>query len=279
MSTLSHKLSANQVNNIWSQLREEALLNQAQEPVLRDYLHTFLLNRQSLSDAIGYMLAHELVGETVDTALLYGVFTEGHKADPTILTAALADLIAIIERDPAAAGKLLVPFLFYKGFHALQAYRLAHWLWSQKRSTLAFYLQSRIAKCFSVDIHPAACIGQGVMMDHANGIVIGETSVVENNVSFLHSVTLGGTGKEGGDRHPKIRAGVMIGAGAKILGNIEIGAGARIAAGSVVLQAVPPHVTVAGVPARVVGIAGCDKPSEEMDQIVLVPEPLGSTPK
>ena len=160
------------------------------------------------------------------------------------------------------------PFLFFKGFHALQAYRLAHWLWNEKRRHLALYLQTRVSDLFAVDIHPAARIGSGIMMDHATGIVIGETAVVEDNVSMLHAVTLGGTGKEAGDRHPKIRTGVLIGAGAKILGNIEIGKGARVAAGSVVLQNVPPCKTVAGVPAKVIGDSGCAEPAREMDQML-----------
>ncbi|MDP9128589.1 MAG: serine O-acetyltransferase, partial [Pseudomonadota bacterium] len=188
-----------------------------------------------------------------------------YNADPAIVEAGQYDLIAITERDPAAKN-ILVPFLFFKGFRALQAYRVAHWLWRMERRTLASYFQSRISSCFVVDIHPAAVIGKGIMMDHAHGVVIGETAVVEDNVSFLHNVTLGGTGKEKGDRHPKIRSGVMIGAGAKILGNIEIGAGARVAAGSLVLKNVAPHVTVAGVPARIIGNAGCESPAQEMDQ-------------
>lgn len=268
MSTIHKILRPDQGDLIWSNLRSEAMLARDSEAVLTGFILSSILSREDFADALGHMLARELVGHEVDSFQLHEIFVDCYKANPAIITDAQYDLIAVIERDPAAAGKLMVPFLFYKGFHALQAYRIAHWLWKKQRSTLAFYMQSRIAKRFAVDIHPAARIGRGVMMDHANGIVIGETSVVENDVSFLHSVTLGGTGKEGGDRHPKIRAGVMIGAGAKILGNIEIGTGARIAAGSVVLQAVPPHVTVAGVPARVVGVAGCEKPAEQMDQMI-----------
>jgi serine O-acetyltransferase len=185
--------------------------------------------------------------------------------------AAQHDLLAIRERDPAAAS-LLVPFLFFKGFQALQAWRVAHHLWNTQRKTMAFYLQSLIARAYSVDIHPAARIGKGIMFDHAHGIVIGETAVIEDKVSMLHNVTLGGTGKESGDRHPKIRSGVMVGAGATILGNIDIGEGARIAAGSVVLEDVPPHMTVAGVPAKIVGKAGCARPAEEMDQMFICGE-------
>ena len=268
MTNIHPLLRPDQADLIWSQLRHEASEARDFEPVLTGYILSSVLNRKNFSDALGHVLARELVGEEFDALQLNEIFAESHKSDPSIVVSAQHDLIAVVQRDPAAANKLLTPFLFFKGFHALQSYRVAHWLWQKERTTLAFYFQSRIAKRFSVDIHPAARIGHGIMMDHANGIVIGETTVVENDVSFLHSVTLGGTGKEGGDRHPKIRTGVMIGAGAKILGNIEIGAGARIAAGSVVLEAVPPCVTVAGVPAKIVGKSGCNNPAEQMDQMI-----------
>jgi serine O-acetyltransferase len=255
----------NQLDQIWPRLRFEAGDVQEREPALAGYVHAVVVGRDTFADALGHLLAEELASKHMDALQLLEVILEAYVSDQAIVTAAQNDLLAIIDRDPAAQT-MIVPFLFFKGFHALQSYRVAHWLWRSGRQVLALYLQSRIAKRFSVDIHPAAVIGQGVMMDHANGIVIGETSVVEDNVSFLHSVTLGGTGKESGDRHPKIRRGVMIGAGAKVLGNIEVGAGARIAAGSVVLENVPPCVTVAGVPAKVVGKAGCDNPAEAMDQ-------------
>ena len=161
---------------------------------------------------------------------------------------------------------MIQPLLFFKGFQAIQSYRLGHWLWKQGRLDLAYFMQMRISEVFGVDIHPAARIGKGIMIDHAHSIVIGETAVVGDNVSMLHSVTLGGTGKEHDDRHPKIQDGVLIGAGAKVLGNIVIGHCSRIAAGSVVLEAVPPMKTVAGVPARIVGEAGCAQPSIAMDQ-------------
>jgi serine O-acetyltransferase len=158
--------------------------------------------------------------------------------------------------------------LYFKGFHAIQTHRLAHWLWEKGRKDFALYLQSRSSAVFQTDINPAAHIGRGIFLDHATGLVVGETAVVEDDVSMLQDVTLGGTGKEDGDRHPKIRRGVLIGAGAKILGNIEVGECARIAAGSVVLKSVPPHMTVAGVPARVVGEAGCAEPARAMDQML-----------
>ena len=188
-----------------------------------------------------------------------------YETDPDLSQAARADLVAVNDRDPACS-RYLQPILFFKGFQALQAYRVGHWLWKQGRKDMAYFVQMRISEAFGVDIHPAARLGRGIMIDHAHSIVIGETAVVGDNVSMLHSVTLGGTGKEDGDRHPKIGNGVMIGAGAKVLGNIRVGYCSRIAAGSVVLQDVPPCKTVAGVPARVVGEAGCDQPSVSMDQ-------------
>ena len=262
---LTHPSPYDDLDQTWRTLQSEALAAQEAEPALGGYLRAHLLNRDGLSDALAHMLAEELAGRHFNDLQIRDVVAASHKEDPAMVAAAHVDLLAILERDPAAASPLAA-FLFFKGYHALQAYRVAHHMWRAERTMLALYLQSRIARRFGVDIHPAARIGQGVMMDHAHGIVIGETTVVEDNVSFLHSVTLGGTGKEIGDRHPKIRAGVMIGAGAKILGNIEIGTCARIAAGSVVLASVPPRVTVAGVPARIIGEAGCAAPAEEMDQ-------------
>src|SRR5690606_17160989 len=184
--------------------------------------------------------------------------------DPAIGAAIRADIQAINERDSACCS-LTTPFLFFKGFHALQAYRVAHWLWQKQRRSLALFLQNRISMVFSVDIHPAAVIGRAIMLDHATGIVIGETAGVEDDVSIMQAVTLGGTGKESGDRHPKVRSGVLISAGAKILGNIEIGHCAKVGAGSVVLKSVPPRATVAGVPAKIVGNTDCDHPSRAMD--------------
>jgi serine O-acetyltransferase len=276
--TKPHSVSPhNQLDQIWARLRFESGDVQEREPALASYVHAVVVGRESFGDALGHLLAEELSSKHIDAMQLLEIITEVYASTPAVVIAAQNDLLAILERDPAAT-KAIVPFLFFKGFHALQSYRVAHWLWRNDRQILALYLQSRIAKRFAVDIHPAAVIGQGVMMDHANGIVIGETTVVEDNVSFLHSVTLGGTGKESGDRHPKIRHGVMIGAGAKILGNIEVGANSRIAAGSVVLKNVPPCVVVAGVPARVVGNAGCDNPADVMDQTLPLFQDSGLPP-
>ncbi|HVD73015.1 MAG TPA: serine O-acetyltransferase, partial [Xanthobacteraceae bacterium] len=177
-----------------------------------------------------------------------------------------ADIVATVDRDPAT-NRFLEPVLYFKGFHAIQTHRLAHWLWGRGRKDFAYYLQSQSSAVFQTDINPAVSIGRGIFLDHATGVVVGETAVIEDDVSILQEVTLGGTGKEAGDRHPKIRRGVLIGAGAKILGNIEIGHCARIAAGSVVLKSVPHNTTVAGVPARVIGEAGCPEPSRTMDHL------------
>jgi serine O-acetyltransferase len=266
MSQLHAVSTGNMLESLWPLLRREASDIHGQEPSLASLLHAAIIGRNSFADALAHVLADELASKNMDAVQLLDILTQAYQHAPAIVIAAQHDLMAVTKRDPAATSTL-IPFLFFKGFHALQSYRIAHWLWQQGRPMVALYLQSRIAKRFAVDIHPAAQIGQGIMMDHANGIVIGETSVVEDNVSFLHSVTLGGTGKDSGDRHPKIRKGVMIGAGAKILGNIEVGSGSRVAAGSVVLENVPPCVTVAGVPAKIIGKAGCDEPAEKMDQL------------
>ncbi|MGE3624490.1 MAG: serine O-acetyltransferase [Bdellovibrionales bacterium] len=252
---------------LWPRLHEEARTLQEREPALARYAAATVVGATHFAGALGNLLAEKLAGTELTPAQIRDLFAESHKAKAGIDLAACQDLVAIVARDPAA-GEILVPFLFYKGFHALQAYRLSHWMWRNSRKHLALYIQNRVSDLFGIDIHPAARIGSGIMMDHATGIVIGETAVVENDVSMLHGVTLGGTGKQSGDRHPKIRSGVMIGAGAKILGNIEVGAGARIAAGSVVLQNIPACKTAAGVPARVVGDAGCAQPAREMDQLL-----------
>lgn len=250
---------------LWKKIREEAWSSSVNEPVLASFFHSTVLNHQSLKSALSYQLANRLDGHTMPAILIREVIDEAFSKDPEIINAAMADIVAVQERDPAV-DDYLTPLLYLKGFHALQVHRVANWLWKEKRIPLAQYLQNRSSQLFGVDVHPAAVIGKGIMFDHATGIVVGETAVIEDNVSILQGVTLGGTGKEGGDRHPKIREGVMIGAGAKILGNIEIGTGAKIGAGSVVLDAVPAHTTVAGVPAKVVGRPSCEMPSLSMEQ-------------
>lgn len=235
------------------------------EPILAGFLHATILKHRTIESSLSLHLAGKLATESLPSMLVRELIDETLHNDPTIGEAICVDLQAVYDRDPASHG-YMTPFLYFKGFHALQSYRMAHWLWTQDRRVLALHLQNRISEVFGVDIHPAARIGRGVMIDHGTSVVIGETAVVENNVSLLHEVTLGGTGKEIGDRHPKVRQGVLIGAGAKVLGNIEIGAGAKIASGSVVLDAVPPRTTVAGVPAEIVARNAVAEPALEMDQ-------------
>jgi serine O-acetyltransferase len=252
---------------IWSTLREEAEGIVRSEPALASFAHATILNHPRLEDALCYHLATKIGDEDVGAMLAREIFEEAMNAEPGIGAAARADLSAIYSRDPAC-HTYAQAFLFFKGFQALQSHRIAHWLWGQNRKTLAYLIQSRVSELFAVDIHPAARIGRGIFLDHATGIVIGETAVVEDDVSMLHGVTLGGSGKETGDRHPKIRRGVLLSAGAKVLGNIEVGEYSRVGAGSVVLKPVPPHCTVAGVPAKNIGCSSPERPSQEMDQII-----------
>ena len=250
---------------LWQQLVQQAQEEIRQEPILAGFYHGQIINHPNLGSALSALLANRLYDTHIPALELRVVLSDIFAPGSDIVTAACQDMRAVQARDPAITGLPQV-LLYLKGFMALQGYRAAHWLWQHDRRMLALYLQSRISETFDVDIHPAARIGRGVMLDHASGIVVGETSVIEDNVSILQGVTLGGTGKESGDRHPKIRAGVLIGAGAKILGNIEIGEGAKIGAGSVVLKAVAPHTTVAGVPARQVGCPGSPMPALDMCQ-------------
>ena len=253
------------VPNLWETARAEAEIKVREEPILGSYFHATILNHSSFGAALSFRLASKLDNPMLPTMLIREVIEEALSDDQTILEAAEADVLASFTRDPAC-DDLSTPFLFHKGFHALQAYRIAHWLWSHDRQTLAQFFQSQISVGLGVDIHPAARIGRGLMLDHATGIVVGETAVIGDDVSILHSVTLGGTGKETGDRHPKIRQGVLLAAGCKIIGNIEVGEGAKVGAGSVVLHDVPPHVTVAGVPAVIVGKPREESPALGMDQ-------------
>ena len=250
---------------VWQCIVKEARQQSDQEPMLASFYHATIINHESLSAALSYILANKLKTASMPAMAVREVVEQAFKQDPSIIDAAACDISATVNRDPAVE-MYSIPLLYLKGYHALQGYRVANWLWKQGRIALATYLQNQISVACQVDIHPAACIGKAIMLDHATGIVIGETAVVENDVSILQDVTLGGTGKKGGDRHPKIREGVMIGAGAKILGNIEVGKGAKIGSCSVVLQAVPAHTTVAGVPAKIVGKPQTDKPSLDMDQ-------------
>ncbi len=251
-------------DEIWNRIRAEATRDAEAEPALASFLHTVILNHARLEDALSYILASKLGSSTIPSLTLRDLIANAIDGDSGIGVAVREDLRAVISRDPACRG-YSVPLLYFKGFHSLQAYRVAHYYWVNGREQLALYLQSRISEVFAVDIHPAAKIGKGILFDHATSVVIGETAVVEDDFSMLHEVTLGGTGKVGGDRHPKIGRGVMIGAGAKVLGNIRVGEGAKIGAGSVVLSDVDPYVTVAGVPAVPVSYPRHIFPCDELE--------------
>lgn len=250
----------------WARIRHEAEEITRREPELATFIFENILNHDTLEAAVIHRVSERLGSSDVSADLIRQAFTEALSDQPAIGEAFRADIVATSDRDPAT-NRFLEPMLYYKGFHAVQTHRLAYWLLSKGRKDFALYLQSRSSAIFQCDINPAAKIGRGIFLDHATGLVVGETAVIEDDVSILHDVTLGGTGKENEDRHPKIRRGVMIGAGAKILGNIEVGHCARIAAGSVVIKPVPHNTTVAGVPAKVVGTAGCPEPSRTMDQM------------
>ncbi|WP_269522913.1 serine O-acetyltransferase [Coraliomargarita parva] len=236
----------------WNEIRRRAHAIVAREPALLTLLNQTVLDRQSFAECLTYRLTRKLVNHAASIDVLHETFMEAFMHEPKILQQVACDMNAVYERDPACPD-VLTPLLYFKGFQAIVCYRVGHHLWNSGRHEFALYLQSLISETFAVDIHPAAQIGCGILLDHATGFVAGETSVVEDNVSILHEVTLGGTGKDRGDRHPKVRSGVLLGAGAKILGNVEIGEGAKVGAGSVVLKPVPPHTSVAGVPAQIIG--------------------------
>ena len=253
------------MSETWNKLREEASIIASKERILSKILTEYVLERESFEDALSWRLSTRLAKGSVPANDLRELLLSSFIESETILNQIEADLHAVKERDPACHD-FISPFLYFKGFQALCVYRASNFLWNNKRKDISLYLQSLTSIVYSVDIHPAAKIGKGILIDHATGFVAGETTVIEDDVSILHEVTLGGTGKEGGDRHPKIRSGVLIGAGAKILGNVEVGAGARVGASSVVLSDVPPNVSVAGVPSRVLGqISSQNSPSLEMN--------------
>ncbi len=266
MAQYQVKPALDTVDPVWARIRREAEEVVRREPELATFIYSSILHHDALEGAIIYRLAERLDHPALSGELIRQAYADALKDTPSLGDAFRADLVATVDRDPAT-HRVLEPVLYYKGFHAIQTHRLSHWLWSKGRRDFALYLQSRTSAVFQCDIHQAARIGRGIFLDHATGLVVGETAVIEDDVSMLHGVTLGGTGKEHEDRHPKIRYGVMIGAGAKILGNIEIGHCARIAAGSVVIKPVPNNVTVAGVPAKVIGVAGCPEPARTMDQM------------
>lgn len=259
------------VDPIWTTVRQEAEEAVIRDPLMAAFLYSTILNQETLEDAVIHRISARLDHSDVPANLIEQTFRAMLRADAEWSSVVRVDIQAYYDRDPACE-RFLQPVLYFKGFHAIQTHRLAHWLWNTGRRDFALYLQSRSSAVFQTDINPGARMGKGIFMDHATGVVIGETAVIGDNVSMLHGVTLGGTGKTGGDRHPKIRHGVLIGAGAKILGNIEIGHCTKVAAGSVVLASVPNNKTVAGVPARIVGEAGCDEPSRAMDQLLSIQE-------
>ncbi|MDB4491225.1 serine O-acetyltransferase [Luminiphilus sp.] len=266
MPTTQIKRKTDEKHNdrIWQKIREETRIALADEPILASFMHATILHHEELECALSYHLANQLDSPSASSMMLREVFLEAFSSDEDIRHAIREDLDAVLERD-SACHEYYLPFLYFKGFQALQTHRVAHWLWRQGRHSLALFLQSCMSQKLGVDIHPAAQFGKGILLDHATGLVVGETAVVGNKVSILQSVTLGGTGKTDGDRHPKIGDGVLISAGAKILGNITVGEGAKVGSGSVVLKDVPPHTTVAGVPARVVGVPTSDSPALDMD--------------
>ena len=251
---------------VWAKIRAEAEDIVRCEPEIGTFIYSSILHHDTLELAVVHRVSERLGHADVSAELIRQAYADALEDHPQFGDIFRADIVAVFDRDPAT-DRFIEPVLYYKGFHAIQTHRLAHWLWNQGRKDFAYYLQSRSSAVFQCDIHPAATFGRGMFLDHATGLVVGETAVVGDNVSMLHDVTLGGTGKDHGDRHPKIADGVLIGAGAKIIGNIEIGHCARVAAGSVVLKTVPNNVTVAGIPAKVVGDSPCEEPSRTMDHM------------
>ncbi|MEP4195392.1 MAG: serine O-acetyltransferase [Aliishimia sp.] len=261
------KQNLSSIDPVWDRISEEARQAVVDEPLMGGLIHACILHHKTIERALSYRVAAKLASNEMSMVVVREIVEAAYADAPELVEAARADLAAVFDRDPAC-HRLLQPILYFKGYQAMQAYRVAHWLFSDGQRDLAYFFQMRISEIFGIDIHPAAKIGKGIMIDHAHSIVIGETAVVGDNVSMLHSVTLGGTGKEEEDRHPKIGDGVLIGAGAKVLGNITIGHCSRIAAGSVVLEPVPPMKTVAGIPARIVGEAGCPQPAVSMNHML-----------
>ncbi len=259
--------SLERLDPVWGRIRNEAEDIARHEPAMGGFIFSLVLSHNSFEAALIHRLAQRLGNPDIGPDLIVHAFNDALEAEPEIGHAARADIIATFDRDPAC-HRYIDPLLYFKGYQTIQAHRMAHRLWHLGRKDFAYYLQSRSSMIASMDIHPAARIGKGIMVDHGHDIVIGETTLIEDNVSIMQGVTLGGTGKEAGDRHPKIRHGVLVGAGAKILGNIEVGYCSRVAACSVVLHDVPPNSTVAGVPAKVVGYAGCTEPARAMDHNV-----------
>ena len=264
---MSERAAVLSYDPVWRRVREEADTIARREPALAGLIHATVLDQPTLEDAIAERVASRLADPQLNPTHIRNAFRDALDDEPTLADVFRVDMVAVFDRD-AACERIIEPMLYFKGFHALAAHRVAHSLWTRGRRDFALMLQSRTSAALQVDIHPAVPMGRGIFIDHATGVVIGATATLGDDVSLLQGVTLGGTGKERGDRHPKIASGVLIGAGANILGNFEIGHCSRVAAGSVVLSAVPPNTTVAGVPAKIVGEAGCPEPSRSMDQIL-----------
>ncbi|QCI20214.1 serine O-acetyltransferase [Buchnera aphidicola (Brachycaudus cardui)] len=240
-------------SKIWNKIVRQASFLLNEEPILSDFYTNSILQHNNLIDSLSYILANKLSTSMLSAKKMQSIFHDIYSNNSSMSNIVVKDIKTILKKDPVVKD-YLTPLLYFKGFHALEAYRLSHHLWNLKQTSFSIYLQSRVSTVFAVDIHPAARIGSGVMLDHATGIVIGEGVIIEDDVSIFHSVTLGSTGKNNSEnRHPTIRKGVIIGAGAKILGNIEVGSGAKIGAGSIVLKNVPSYVTVVGVPAKIIG--------------------------
>jgi serine O-acetyltransferase len=263
--TCGERATSALARDLWIQVREEAVAAVERDRVMSEIIRDTVLIHENFGDALAHRLARKLADYALSVETLESICCEALTADPSIEEAALADLTAVRDRDPACPD-LLTPFLFFKGYHAIQAYRFGNWLWKRGRQHLGNHIQSRVAEVFGVDIHPAARLGRGILLDHGTGVVVGETAVIDDEVSLLQSVTLGGTGKQCGQRHPMIRRGVLIGAGAKVLGAITIGEGAKVGAGSIVLEDVHPYTTVVGNPARMVGTRHTQMPALTMDQ-------------
>lgn len=277
MSIQTRTTTPRAVDPVWAQIRDEAEGLAANEPLMASFAHSVVLHHPTFEDALSYRIAQKLSSPEFSPLLMREIADSAYSANPSMGRAARADIVATYDRDPAC-DRMVMPLLYFKGFLAVQSQRLGHWLWKTGRQDVALYIQMRASEIFGCDIHPGARIGQGIMIDHAHSIVIGQTAVVGDDVSMLHSVTLGGTGKEGGDRHPKIGNGVLIGAGAKVLGNIHVGRCSRIAAGSVVLKDIPECKTVAGIPAKIIGDAGCDRPSISMNHVLVATNPEDIVP-
>jgi serine O-acetyltransferase len=263
--TCGDRQSTQFARDTWAQIREEAVAAVERDRVMSEIIRDTVLIHENFGDALAHRLARKLADYALSVETLEQICCEALTADPGIEHAALADLCAVRDRDPACPD-LLTPFLFFKGYHAIQAYRFGHFLWQRDRQHLACHIQARVSEVFAVDIHPAARLGSGILLDHGTEVVVGETAVIEDDVSLLQGVTLGGTGKQCGQRHPTICRGVLIGAGAKILGAITVGEGAKVGAGSIVLESVHPYTTVVGNPARTVGTRHTHMPALEMDQ-------------